>query len=373
MNIKIGEKIKSLRRKADVTQDKLADYLGITPQAISRWESGGVYPDIEIIPSIANFFNVTTDELLGVDVTKNQEKIDKIHAQLLEKAKKGLIKDQIDILRNAIQEFPNNYELLGGLARNLHHYGDSLEGEEKQKYLKESISISERILQDCLDDETRFGTLQGLAYTYKSAGEREKAIETANRLPFLYCTNTVVLGTLFEGEKQFSHLKSNVKMYADLFTRDLSILAREKYRDKTDVESLNKKITLYRKAITIWDILFEEKDYGFYHVRLYEYYWYLADNYAILKDEENTLDCIEKSAKHAIIHDNEHEYTGKISLINEKEPSDSNEFYSTRTAEYNNSYELLNYLKYKQFDFVRDTKRFKAVIAELEKYAKKEE
>lgn len=66
MNIEIGKKIKALRTERLVTQEQLAVFLGVTPQAISRWESEYAYPDIELLPSIADFFSVTTDELLGV-------------------------------------------------------------------------------------------------------------------------------------------------------------------------------------------------------------------------------------------------------------------------------------------------------------------
>lgn len=65
MNLKIGITIKNLRIKNKVTQDQLATFLGVTPQAISRWESETSYPDIELLPSIAEFFSVSTDELLG--------------------------------------------------------------------------------------------------------------------------------------------------------------------------------------------------------------------------------------------------------------------------------------------------------------------
>lgn len=56
MNIKIGKKIKFLRKKAGITQERFAEYLGITPQAVSRWESENCYPDIECLPGIADFF-----------------------------------------------------------------------------------------------------------------------------------------------------------------------------------------------------------------------------------------------------------------------------------------------------------------------------
>ncbi len=64
--IKIGEKIKELRKAQDVTQEKLADYLNISYQAVSKWENGLALPDITLIPALSNFFGVTSDYLLGI-------------------------------------------------------------------------------------------------------------------------------------------------------------------------------------------------------------------------------------------------------------------------------------------------------------------
>jgi flagellar biosynthesis component FlhA len=77
MRNKIGEKIKILRKESNVTQVKLADWLGIAFQSVSRWENGICYPDLELLPSIAKFFSVTTDELLGVDSMNKQEELEK--------------------------------------------------------------------------------------------------------------------------------------------------------------------------------------------------------------------------------------------------------------------------------------------------------
>ena len=61
MLIKIGTIIKKLRLENDITQDMLANAIGITPQAISRWESEVAYPDIELLPQIADYFSVSID------------------------------------------------------------------------------------------------------------------------------------------------------------------------------------------------------------------------------------------------------------------------------------------------------------------------
>ena len=62
----IGEKIKELRKKNDLTQEKLADYLCVSYQAVSKWECGLSSPDLSLIVPLAKLLRVTTDELLGM-------------------------------------------------------------------------------------------------------------------------------------------------------------------------------------------------------------------------------------------------------------------------------------------------------------------
>ena len=65
MQLNIGMKIRELRHRNGRTQEALAEALGVTSQAVSRWESGGSYPDMEMMPAIANYFHVSIDALFG--------------------------------------------------------------------------------------------------------------------------------------------------------------------------------------------------------------------------------------------------------------------------------------------------------------------
>lgn len=73
-----GQIIKKLRRDADMTQERLAEVLSVSAQAVSRWETDTGMPDVSLLPPLANLFGVTTDYLLGVDITKKDENIDAI-------------------------------------------------------------------------------------------------------------------------------------------------------------------------------------------------------------------------------------------------------------------------------------------------------
>ena len=72
MKLNIGENIRRLRRAADMTQEQLADKLGVAYQSVSRWENGTTYPDMEFLPVLAGIFGVTVDELLGMEESRKK-------------------------------------------------------------------------------------------------------------------------------------------------------------------------------------------------------------------------------------------------------------------------------------------------------------
>ena len=131
MQLNLGNKIRELRRRDGRTQNNLAEALSVTAQAVSRWESGGSYPDMEIIPAIANYFHVSIDELFGYQ-NDREERIKRI----LEEAKNqinaqgyflgrghGDYESCVQMLRKAAAEFPNEPEILFQFAEALHRLG----------------------------------------------------------------------------------------------------------------------------------------------------------------------------------------------------------------------------------------------------------
>ena len=149
----IGRKIKQLRKEKDITQEKLAAYLNVSCQAVSKWENGTASPDIALIVPIANFFNVTTDELFERYEGQNQEEINntlKIDSEL---RAKGFVKKRIELWKKASEKFPNNFTCLSNYASALHSAKWSEEFDNEQnvadKYTVKSLEICERILEDC--------------------------------------------------------------------------------------------------------------------------------------------------------------------------------------------------------------------------------
>ena len=94
MNIKIGANIKKLRTENNITQDALATAIGVTPQAISRWESEGGYPDIELLPALADFFSVSVDELIGYRLSEREKELADIKKELERLSEVGSVEER---------------------------------------------------------------------------------------------------------------------------------------------------------------------------------------------------------------------------------------------------------------------------------------
>ena len=87
----IGSVIKKLRRENDMTQEQLADFLGLTSAAVSGWECDRNAPDISQIPQLARIFGVSADTLLEIDLTEQEKKIEKIITRAVEGNRKEAI------------------------------------------------------------------------------------------------------------------------------------------------------------------------------------------------------------------------------------------------------------------------------------------
>ena len=107
----IGSTIKRLRREKDITQEQLAEYLGITSRAISQWECDRTAPDISQLPALCHIFDVSSDVLLGIDIEKNNEEIKKYLSDAAELGYQGKGTERTELLREANKRFPRDYKM----------------------------------------------------------------------------------------------------------------------------------------------------------------------------------------------------------------------------------------------------------------------
>lgn len=119
----IGYKIRELRQREEMTQEELAGILNVSIQAVSRWENNQTFPDITLLPVLANIFNITVDELLDVDVYKKEEEINKILKEDDRLANIGDSEERIKNLKDALKKYPNSFKLMENLVHAMYgHY-----------------------------------------------------------------------------------------------------------------------------------------------------------------------------------------------------------------------------------------------------------
>ena len=103
MNIDMTKTLRELRKQKNVTQEQLANFLGITPQSVGKWERGG-YPDITLLPKIALYFNVTVDTLLGVDEARIKEAIEGYEKESKRLSNIGDVEVELKLWEKAYEE-----------------------------------------------------------------------------------------------------------------------------------------------------------------------------------------------------------------------------------------------------------------------------
>lgn len=292
MQLKLADNLKRLRRQREITQEDLADFLGVSFQAVSKWERGEGYPDITILPAIANFFDVTLDELVGMNTLKKNAERDELMKKHRKLTSRGKIAEDIALLRDALKTFPNDYELMTELACFLDGFGNS--DEERKKNREEAIALSERILKFCTDGEIRNNVQCNVCFTLWRNGETEKAIERAEKLPGIYKTRELTLPRFLNGSEQIECCQSTIQVLHWAYWWLTNILVH------TDHYTVDEKIILLKKAIDFYIIIYEKEDYLFAHIRLAD----ICEDIAILLlkqgNADDGLNYLEQAARHCV-------------------------------------------------------------------------
>lgn len=228
----IGTTIKQLRQEQNITQEQLAEALGITSRAVSQWECDRTAPDISQLPALANFFDVTTDQLLGVDIKRSEEEVEKIIDKWKKLNNDGETKAIIEYLSEKIKIYPKESRLLELLADALYWYyfldGKAKSDEEKAKISKGIISLCERALRYSKPNENTDGAKQTLVFLYTDLGERDKAKEIVESLPTASCTRNMLEAGVYEGKEALE-----IRQWALLdLMQMMAILFKEIYADE---------------------------------------------------------------------------------------------------------------------------------------------
>jgi transcriptional regulator with XRE-family HTH domain len=270
MNLDISGNLRRLRKIKDITQEELAEYLGVSFQAVSKWERGEGYPDITFILPIALYFGVSTDELLGMKTEKEELQV----KEILERAE-SLIKnhsiitdenlhlfaESINIHAEGLKKFSNNFKLMMKYAMDL-QYDHRINEPDFEKRHKRSFDengneiehLCRRVLNECTNAELRYLASTLLIRVYAHRGEKDKALEICKTFPE-YPKSRNIMATDVYDKSDENALPQYRKVFLELFR---SLILNMQLSCGTNIG----KQKLQEKIVGLCDAFFDDGEYG---------------------------------------------------------------------------------------------------------------
>lgn len=180
----IGKKIKELRRKNDMTQEKLADYLCVAYQTVSKWETGVTSPDLSLIVPLARLFKVTTDELFDYNESLEDMKRSELQARYDETFKTGDLDVRMSVCAEAVKAYPGDMKWLNNYAWDIWCQAvmisdDVLFAKERDK----AIALFQKVIENCGNDEIKCNSIVGIVGCLNGKGEHDEAKKYAELYP----------------------------------------------------------------------------------------------------------------------------------------------------------------------------------------------
>lgn len=304
MNIYFGENLKKLRKEKELTQENLAEFLGVSFQAISKWERNESYPDISMIPVISAFFDVTTDELLGVEKNKKeiiiQKYIDDYHSLYLKDTPEAF-----KIITKAKREYPGDFRILIRYMTCLISVKGGINNNPIKIY-DEMVSINETIQNHCTSDSIRIKAKRLMGTYYKTLSFTEnddsyinKMEEINKDLPVMRDSRDYTATHMYPpGEKHNEACRKAIEEL--LFLLDGATC--NYYYFNEDI-SFEERIKAAENMNKIFDIIYDDGNYGEnwnYVVYNYGYigYWYYETG-----NTEKSFEYLRKAAELAKKYD----------------------------------------------------------------------
>lgn len=334
MKLTLGDKIKELRTRDGRKQEDLAKALGVSNQAVSRWEKDGCYPDMEIIPAIANYFGVSIDELFGY-----QNDRDKKVKSIIDRVKEYDIHNNDDlksteeyimILRDGLAEFPNNESLLITLAETLWEVGwlnhDNWLGydengyiqyhydiEKKNQYWKECLKICENLVENASDNSVFTRAVVIIVPLLRNLGEFDKATSYALSMPKLTQSQEYLLTEAVDGKISGEYSGRFILEAARHLSEQLvfSIMSNIKNFDS------DMPVEKIRGAINLINTICDDGNMGEHHDFVSKLYMYLSALQWKYGKRDEAFDSLNKSVEHAELFEqlfckDKHEYTAPL-------------------------------------------------------------
>ncbi|MBQ6265077.1 MAG: helix-turn-helix transcriptional regulator [Clostridia bacterium] len=322
MQLELGKRIRELRRRDGRKQEDLAEAIGVTSQAVSRWEANGGYPDMEMIPSIANYFGITIDELFGVDKAKNEEEI----LEIVDKFDNGKYKGSdgsLSFMAEAYHKYPSDFRIL---VRYMHSLiNDNVDAGDYLKNKKEIFAIYDRIQNNSTNDAIRMYAKNLMIHYFKplirveNSGVTERDMyNLIEEMPAIPDSKEYLMSYMppdvEKVEKGCQNLFDKLMYYFNNtishFSRSYMLTGVEPTEDQ-----IQRAVEALELTVKIFDLVYTDGNYGVcWRVAIYNY-GYLGQYYHKLGNDKKALENLKKCAELAKYFDEMPNITERTALL----------------------------------------------------------
>ncbi len=361
----IGTTIKKLRRERDMTQEQLADYLGITANAVSQWECDRTAPDISQLPMLVRIFDISADELLEIDLAKKESEISELYDEIYKLSQIGKKREAFELAQIAYKKYPDNYDLMFAYASHFCYivHDQSYSAEEKEKFRTESIKLMENIVGGCTKENLRQNAMSDLCWMYRDQGQLEKAEEIVNKFPIMCNSREFLRAGLYSGNEGINATRRLLFVLTELLSNRM---IRNCRTDSGEMFfSPEEMCALYQKQIALLRVIFEKEDFGFFFDDILNAHKNIAGYYALQKNTGETMLHLEAAAEATVRYMNDFykkKYTHTSLLFKGYEDSGDDIWYSSNE---NSASELIAYIADDKFNFIREDARLKNILERL--------
>lgn len=173
--LKIGRRLVEHRYRRGITQDELAEFMGVSKASVSKWETASTYPDITLLPRLAAFFNISIDELIGYEPQMEKEDIRRLYRQLSRDFFGKPFDEVMDSCRKLVKNYYSCAPLLFQLGSlYVNHCMLAGSPEKVAGVLEEAVSLFTRIRSECDDISLQTQALYMEAFCHLKLGRADE-------------------------------------------------------------------------------------------------------------------------------------------------------------------------------------------------------
>lgn len=362
MKLFIGDTIKNYRKKLNITQERLAELLNISCQSISRWENNVCYPDIELIPVIADIFGISTDCLLGVNNLMEKKKIEAYLNDFQLSLSRGEIKNCINIARVSVAEYPNNYKLLYNLLYSLtvycHNDAESSDTSSKRhQHDSEIVALAERIINNCNDNDICLQATARLAFHHCKMGRKQVGRSLYNSLPSMMLCKELRIHNALESDEKLEHTIDFIRKSYNMLSKALYDLATN------ESVSPERAIITFEKRFELDKIIYDNSFPNYTWDKANSHYE-IAKAYMKINKYDIALDHLSIASDYAIDFDVRPDTKSFQTAILGKITKRKSDYGVSSTSSLSEIMKT-QWLTSPEFDDIRDTDKFQKILCNL--------